>query len=90
MGYEWVIHFVTFLVLVGYRGQHSRYRPCISIMASALTGLCLALTFYSILFPANPWLTVLGFVLLVTVIRCRGNVAKLIRSWRHDFTRHTQ
>jgi len=87
MGYEWVIHLATFLILVSYKGKDARYRMAISLSAAALTGLSLALTVYSIVFPPPLLLSVLGVVLLVAVLRCRGNVAKLIRSLHLGHTR---
>lgn len=82
MGFEWIIHLMTFLVLVSYRGHGSRYRMVVSLGAAALTGLSLACTMYSLIFPPPFLLSVVGAVLLVAVIRCRGNVAKLFRSFQ--------
>jgi hypothetical protein len=87
MGYEWVIHLATFLILVSYKGHGARYRMVISLWAAALTGLSLAFTMYSLIFPPPVLLSVLGVVLLVAVLRCRGNVAKLIRSLHLGHTR---
>lgn len=86
MGYEWLIHLLTFIVLVSYRGHGARYRFVISLIAATLTGLSLAFTAYSLIFPPPFLLSVVGVVLLVAVLRCRGNVAKLFRSFH--FAQH--
>lgn len=80
MGYEWIVHGLTFLMLVGYRGDDARYRCWVSIVASALAGLSLAATFYTWSFPVPLPVTALGVILFLAVARCRGNVAKLLRS----------
>lgn len=87
--YEWIIHAATFLILVSYRGKGANYRVVVSITAAFLTGISLALAFYSLKFPPNPVFTMLGFVLLAAAVYCRGNVAKLFpakktRDSRHD------
>lgn len=87
MGYEWLIHLATFLILVSYKGHGARYRMAISLWAAVLTGLCLAFTMYSLIFPPPFLLSLVGAVLLVAVLRCRGNVAKLIRSLHLGHTR---
>jgi putative effector of murein hydrolase LrgA (UPF0299 family) len=79
MGYEWTVHLLTFLILVSYRGSGARYRVVISLWAAALTGLSFALTLYSLIFPPPVALSIAGLVLLLSVLRCRGNVAKLFR-----------
>lgn len=83
MGFEWAIHFSTFLILAAYRGHGARYRPAVSILAAVLAGASLALTVYSLLFPAPTLLALLGLALLVGVVRCRGNVAKMLRITRY-------
>lgn len=80
MTYDWVVHAATFLILVSYKGQGAHYRMAVSIAAAALTGLSLSLTIYALVFPPNPAITVLGVLLLLAVLRCRGNVAKMFRS----------
>lgn len=78
MSYEWVIHLTAFLILAGYRGRGAHYRAAVSIVAALLGGICFALTFMSLLLPPNPIATTVGVVLLLAVLRCRGNVAKLL------------
>lgn len=80
MGYEWIIHLATFLILASYKGHGARYRLAISLWAATLTGLSFAMAMYSLIFPPPFLLSLLGVVLLVAVLRCRGNVAELIRS----------
>lgn len=80
MTYDWVVHAASFLILVSYRGEGAHYRMAVSIAAAFLTGLSLALTVYALVFPPNPAITILGVVLLLAVLRCRGNVAKFFRS----------
>lgn len=80
MTYEWLVHGATFLILVSYRGQGAHYRMLVSLAAAALAGLSLAAAVYSVVFTPNPVATGLGVILLVAVLRCRGNVAKLFRS----------
>lgn len=83
MGYEWAIHFSTFLVLAAYRGHGATYRPAVSLLAAGLAGLSLGLAVYSLFFPAPTVTALLGLALLVGVVRCRGNVAKLLRIAQH-------
>lgn len=86
MTFDWVIHAACFLVLVSYRGKTANYRRWVSVIAAALTGLSLALTFYALMMPPNRIVTAVGVLLLYALIRCRGNVAKLFRSCIHGST----
>ncbi len=81
MGFEWLIHLATILVLVSYRGHGARYRASVSLLAALLAGLSAASTMYSLIFPPPFLLSLAGAVLLLAVVRCRGNVAKLLRSF---------
>lgn len=83
MGYEWIVHGLTFLILVSYRGDSARYRRGVSFLAATLAGLSFAATFYTWAFPAPLPLTVAGVILFLAVARCRGNVAKLLRTFNH-------
>ena len=78
MTYEWLVHAATFLILVSYRGRHANYRPAVSFMAASLAGLSLAAAVYALKFPPNTFATLAGFILLVAVLRCRGNAAKML------------
>lgn len=78
MTYDWVVHAATFLILVSYRGRGAHYRLIVSLIAAFLTGLSLALTVYTLKFPPNPFVTITALILLAALLRCRGNVAKLL------------
>lgn len=77
MTYDWTVHAATFLILASYQGHGARYRMLVSFSAFLLGGVSLALAIYALLFPPSFAVTLVGLVLLLAVLRCRGNVAKL-------------
>lgn len=88
MTYDWIVHAATFLILVSYRGRDAHYRIFVSITAAFLTGLSLALAFYSLKFETHPLVTLFGVMLLAAVAYCRGNVARLFPAKKPRNTRH--
>lgn len=80
-----VIHAGTVIVLCRYKDPKARYRPIVSITATLLAGLSAAAACYVLLlWPTSHQyvVTLIAAMVLVALVRARGNVAHMLRPRR--------
>lgn len=80
-----VIYFATFLLIASFKGGDCRWRPGVSLFAVGLAGSSLAFTVQILtswdqnMYGGPQWLpTVYSICVFSLVLRCRGNLAKLL------------
>jgi hypothetical protein len=77
----------AFTILISYKaGPGAKYKPLVSFASVLLAGLSLAMVFEVAL--PSPWVgeltgMLLSLAFLAALLRCRGNVAHIIRGCKH-------